>query len=435
MFAPDSLRRLSTRPTALAAVLVASAVALQLARQAAVSAWDTVWAEDGAVFLRDALGGHPVTTIVEPYGGYIHLPARLAATVAAGLPLDLASIVFSLAWALVVALLAAFVFFASGEVLRSTALRLALSALVALVPAAGSELVGNATNIHFYLLYSGFWAFVWRADTTPALVARSAVVGATALGDPLTLIFAPLALWNVLTRRGARDLVVPAVFVAGLVVQFAAIAVSGEPPERLTRFHAGDILPLFALRVTGSVLVGDRFLDELWFALGRGFSYGALVVVAAALIFGARGCGRATRIFVATSSAYAVILFAAFLAGRGTAGMRPGTDEATWHLAGARFTYAPILFLSAALLAIVDCRAAHLRETRQRVLEAAAVVAVVGLIAANFALTSERSLGPSWRSEVDEGRQRCEGGLERVRIPVAPAPFGFEVEIRCPDLR
>ena len=435
MVLPDSLRRFATRPTALAAVLVAAAFGLQLARQGAVSAWDTVWAEDGAVFLRDALGGHPLTTIVEPYGGYIHLPARLAASVAAGLPLDGASLVFSFAWALVVALLAAFVFFASESVLRSTALRLALAALVALVPAAGSELLGNATNIHFYLLYSGFWAFVWRADTTPALVARSAVVGATALGDPLTLIFAPLALWNVLTRRGPRDLVVPVVFVGGLVVQFAAIAVSGEPPERLTRFDAGDILPLFALRVTGSLLVGDRFLDELWFALGRGFSYGALVVVGTALLLGVRGCARTTRIFVATSSAYAVVLFVAFLAGRGTAGMRPGTDEATWHLAGARFTYAPILFLSAALLAIVDCRAARLRASRRRLLEAAAVAVVAGSIAANFALTSERSLGPSWRSELSDGRQRCEDGRERVRIPVAPAPFGFNLEIRCRDLR
>jgi hypothetical protein len=340
----------------------------------------------------------------------------------------------SAAWALVVALLSAFVFAASGQILRSRALRVALAALTALLPAAGSELLGNTATLHFYFVYACFWAFVWRNTTTPALTARATVVAVTALSDPLTLVFAPLALWNAVSRRGRRELVVPASLLAGLAVQLGATTLAGESPERLTRFDATDLPLLFALRVTGSLLIGDRFLDDAWLSLGRVFAYGALLAVAAALLAGAVGSGRATRLFVAVAAGYAVVLFGVFLVGRGTAGMGPGMDEASWHLAGARFTYAPILFLAAALLALVDSHVSHAGRRAGRLTLGATVAIVAVLVAANFDLTSERSLGPAWQPELEAARERCDAGADDARIPVAPEPFGF-VQAACRDLR
>ena len=423
------------RPAALASALVALLAGLLLARQAVVSAWDTIWAEDGFAFLGDAVSGNALVAVVEPHGGYIHLVPRAAAAVAAVVPLDLAAVVFSVVWALVVALLAAFVYAASGEILRSRALRLALAALTALLPAAGSELLGNTANLHFYLVYACFWAFVWRSTTTPALTARVTVVAVTALSDPLALLFAPLALWNAVSRRGRRELVVPASLLVGVAVQLGATALAGESPERLTRFDATDLPLLFALRVTGSLLVGDRFLDDAWLALGRVFAYGALLAVGAALMTGAVRSGRATRVFVGVAAGYAVVLFGVFLAGRGTAGMRPGMEEASWHLAGARFTYAPILLLAAALLAIVDRHVSHANRPARRLALRATIAIVVVLIAANFDLTSERSLGPAWQPELRAARERCQAGADEARIRVAPEPFGFVLEASCRDLR
>lgn len=423
------------RACALASALVAVLAGLLLARQAVVSAWDTIWAEDGFAFLSDALSGDGLGAVVQPHGGYIHPLPRAAAAVAVVLPLELAPVVLSAAWALIVALLAAFVYAASDEILRSRALRAALAALTALLPAAGSELLGNTANLHFYLVYACFWAFVWRKTTTPALTARAAVVAVTALSDPLTLLFAPLALWNAVSRRGSRELVVPASLLAGLAVQLGATALAGESPERLTRFNGTDLPLLFALRVTGSLLVGDRFLDDTWLSLGRVFAYGALLAVAAALLAGAVKSGRATRLFVAVAAGYAVVLFGVFLAGRGTAGMRPGMDDASWHLAGARFTYAPILLLAAALLALVDRHVSHAGRPTRRLTLGATVAIVAVLVAANFDLTSERSLGPAWQPELEAARERCDAGADDARIPVAPEPFGFVLEAACRDLR
>jgi hypothetical protein len=429
------LRDRHARPAALASALVVLLAALLLVRQAVVAAWDTIWAEDGFAFLGDALSDNPLAAVVEPHGGYIHPLPRAAAAIAAILPLELAPVVFSVVWALVVALLAAFVYAASGEILHSRALRLALATLTALLPAAGSELLGNTANLHFYLVYGCFWAFIWRSTTTPALAARTAVVAITALSDPLTLLFAPLALWNAWSRRGRRELVVPASLVVSLAVQLGTTALAGESPERLTRFDAADLPLLFALRIAGSLLVGDRFLDDAWLSLGRVFAYGALVAVAALLLAGAFRSGRATRLFAGIAAAYAVALFGAFLVGRGSAGMRPGMDEASWHLAGARFTYAPILLLTTALLALLDRHVAYPGRRAGRLALGATVAIVAVLVVANFDLTSERSLGPAWRPELEAARERCDEGAHGARIPVAPEPFGFVLDAACRDLR
>ena len=164
------------------------------------------------------------------------------------------------------------------------------------------------------------------------------------------------------------------------------------------------------------------------------FSYGALALVATLLVVGAARSDRRRRRFVVVCSGYAVLLFSIHLFGLGSAGMRPGYDAATWHLAGARYTLAPILFLMTALLVVVD---GQRERSGSRALVPAVVAAVACLVAANFALTSERSLGPTWSSELKTARARCltADGSRGVDVPVAPKPFGFVVSASCDRIR
>jgi hypothetical protein len=76
-----------SRLVAAAAVtpLVVLATVLQLVRQHAVSAWDTVWAEDGYVFLTEAVNEPILRTIV---GAELVVPAALAV----GLAIQLAAV-------------------------------------------------------------------------------------------------------------------------------------------------------------------------------------------------------------------------------------------------------------------------------------------------------------------------------------------------------
>jgi hypothetical protein len=58
------------------AVLLGAGVLLE--RQAGDPPWHTLWAEDGRVFLPDALA-HPLSSLVTPYAGYLQLVPRLIA--------------------------------------------------------------------------------------------------------------------------------------------------------------------------------------------------------------------------------------------------------------------------------------------------------------------------------------------------------------------
>jgi hypothetical protein len=408
------------------------ATLLQLLREAEISAWDTIWAEDGSIFLADGLNDSLVGKVVEPYGGYVHVLPRIVGAIVAALPLENAAFSFALASFVTVSLVSTFVFFASAQLIESVALRLTLSVLVLLLPAAGSELLGNITNIHFFLLYGCFWALLWRSESNAALASRGAVTAAATLGDPLAAAYLPLALWSAVKRRTRRALVVPVIFTCGLAVQAAAMLATGSGPQRGTRFDAGDIPTLLSLRVAGSLLVGDRFIDDLWFRFGRWFSYIALAIVVSLLAVAVVRVDRRRKAFVVLCASYAVFLFCFYLWGRGSAGMRPGSSAATWHLAGARFTLTPILLLMTALLVLADGEA---KESLGRWVRRFAVVFVAILVAANFSLKSERSLGPRWKPKLAEARSQCKRDPAPVRILVAPAPFGFFVSTTCERIR
>lgn len=389
---------------------------LHLGRQRETPAWQSLWAEDASVFLtdgyRDAWG-----TFFAQNGGYIHVVPRLVGAVARLLPVADAALVFAFAGSVAVALAAAFVYAASGEVLHTRGLRLALAAAVAFLPVAGVELYANVLNLHFYLVFACFWALTWQSTTASAVLARSLVVLAATLSDPVSGLLVPLAIVGPTVRRGRPALIVSGCFALGLAIQVAAMR-GGDSPERNWAFHAWDVPDILALRVGGGLLVGDRFLDDLWLWLGRAFSVSALALflVLVSVLF-AR-CRRRHAVFALVSLMYACVFFVVHLVGRGTGGMDP--DAGSFHLEGARYTLLPFLLLLTALLVLMDGS----RWTWARWARAAAVMWLVGLLAANYAVgPNARSSGPLWRQEVEEASRRCsEGSSTTVHVLAAPAP-------------
>jgi len=422
-----SIFRFRTRAVSTVVFLVAGTV-LHLTRQAGVPAWDTIWAEDGQIFLSGALVDS-LGSFTERYQGYMLFLPRAIASLAAALPLEYAAVVIAVVSSLVVALVALFVYVASSAVFALQFSRVALAIFVVLLPAAGLEVIANAANLHWYLLYASFWALVWRSEAASGLVIRSVVVGLSALTDPLAALFMPLAAVAAYRRRTVRGLVVPTVFVIALVLQ-GLIVLGGEGPQRFARFDPTSLLEIFALRVTGPILVGDRFLDDAWLSLGRIFAYGALVTVVAVLVYGFARFGRATRMFTALSCSYAVAFFVVPLAVRGTGEMDPVPGQFT--LFGSRYVVLPFLFLVTALLLVLED---HTTRTRTR--SAVAVVAFalgVVLVISNYPVTNLRSNGPAWKAELDKADAFCVASdAPTVRIPVPPGG-PWAVTIPCDRL-
>jgi hypothetical protein len=411
-----------------AAVLLAlaAATALHLLRQQGHGAWESLWAEDGSVFVTDAHRDFTGTLFAQN-GGYTHLVPRVIAGVAALFPVERAAAAVAIGGSLVIALLAAFVYVASAEVLRSRAARLGLATVVLLVPIPGDELYANALNLHFYMLFACFWALVWQSETGGALAVRCAVVLASTLSDPLAALLLPLAVVAPAMRRRRRSLAVSGVFVAGLATQLLIMS-AGEMPERNWGFRLGDLPQIFALRVTGGLLVGDHFLGDLWLDYGHAFSYTALAVIAVVLGLLLLRADRPTAAFALMAISYAGLFFCVQLVGRGTGGIATGTGS--FHLHHARYVLLPFLFLVTTLLVLID------RVPRRVWLRGAVAAWLVALIAVNYRIgPNDRSTGPRWQPEVTAARAVCERPNQVARILVAPAPPEvWFARIRCDQL-
>lgn len=401
-------RRLTATAGGLAAL--AAGTLLHLERQRGVPVWNSLWAEDGQVFLSGAVRNFR-GTFFEQNGGYVHVVPRLIAGIVAALPVQDAAAGMAVGAAAAVALIAGFVYVASSEVVRSRTARLGLAAAVLLLPVPGSELLANATNLHFYLLFACFWALLWQSETPFALGSRAAVVVATALSDPLSALFLPLAIVAPAARRSARALVVSGLYLTALVVQLAIIA-GGARPERNWGFRLGALPEIFALRVGGGLLVGDRFLGDVWDGYGRAFAYGALLLVAVVIALLLRRSDRRTIAFALIALGYAGLFFCVQLIGRGTGGMDP--DLHGFRLNAARYILVPFLLVTSVIVVVAERRL----WTRR-----VALVWLAALLAVNYSVTSDRSRGPRWDRELAHARRICATmGKRTTRVLVAPSP-------------
>jgi hypothetical protein len=427
-----------------------------IAAVAALVAWlrlppaarDTLWAEDGRVFVQQRAAAGPFETWVVPYDGYLHVVPRIVADLAwSWLPVGgLASGMTVLA-CLVAGVVAAGVWSCSRALVASTAVRLALAAVTVLVPLAPVEVSGNLANLHWYLLWLTPFLLLHRSrsTTSAALAAVAALlVGLTEIQAVLVVPLVGLARLvrcpPALTRR---DLVPVAVLGAALVVQ---LVVAASTP-RAEAPGAASTVPQVVLGYLSSVVLGTWVpsASVMGGVLDRG---GWLVVVVAALPFvasalvvvraagrstaggaGGAGCGPvgAERLVLASVAAVSSV-------GLWTLDVvvNHGPDTRFWfadpgrvsELGLTRYAVVPSMFLLVVVLCAVD---ALLVSTRRR-LRAAGAVALVALAVVATAWfvgpDTVRADGPRWEGSLGRAEDVCDGGAEVADVSGAPAGWG-----------
>jgi hypothetical protein len=433
--------------------LAVVATALELVRQPGTQSWNSIWQEDGGVFLTDVLGEGFLKSLVEPYNAYLHLIARLCAGVVALFPLEQAALMLSLTAAAVTSAIAVYVYYASASVFHTQWARVLLAVSVVLLPAAGYETNANIANLHWYLIFGCFWVFVAAPRSTAGIVLGAVITALAVLSDPLTGILTPLALWQLWTDRTARGRVVPVVFAVTMAIQLV-LGVVSDPVAPYAQSFWADLPGIYALRVAASFLVGDQFLDDLWRPWGAPFAFAALAVVAAVCAYGFAKARRAGRVFLAVCLALSVLYIVIPLMLRGTENF---LDRAEFNLNGSRYTLLPILFLTTAVLYILDRRDPRVSPETWRSVQIGFTAFAGALILVNFSIGTTRTAGPRWDDALAAARQQCREGryykpgdpyqvgaystkqlpYGDVRIPVAPniQPVSFGVAISCERLR
>ncbi len=362
-------------------------------------AWDSLYVEDGQVFLGQAVSQHSWDSLATSHLGYLNTVARLVTEAATWFPLERAPLVMALLTSVLVALLSLYVLVASAAWIESPVLRVVLALAVALVPVTTRDIAGTVANLHWYLIYASFWAVLCPWRSRGWLAVSTGVVLLAVLSDPLVAVLMPLAVVLAIRAQRRDAWVVPGAFALGLLLQ---LVLRDEGAERIGGVDVAAVPRIFAERVTSSLLAGDRHLFDLFGGrTGSVFAWASLGIVAIAVGVGlARLRGRRAWL-LGGGAALSVAFFLIPVVNRGTDLLVP---DVPWALGASRYMYLPVMFLLTGLIAAVDFPAAR---GRLRALELAVAVAVVAVIVVNYRAPHRTSGEPRWGPAVEQARDAC----------------------------
>ncbi len=424
--------RSRTTRFALGVMALASTTAVLLGRQSGVPAWHSVWAEDGEIFLADALNEPLVPTIFQPYNGYMLLFPRVAAEIVTLAPLTDAAWLIAVIASFAVGSVAVFVFHASSVALSHQASRAALAAGVVLLPSAGFETTANLANLHWYLIFGCFWALLVHRSSPGILAARTVLAFLAPLSNPIAAFLTPLLFLGRSGRPYRLEQLPKLAFLVGLATQLVVVVQApNDSSDGITSpFSPLDLPQIFAVRVAGSFLIGDRFVGLAASNLGVAFELGAILLLGLILGWAVRGLDRARRKIALLALCAAFTSYIVPLATRGTSEIWPAADAP--GLGGSRYFILPILFLLVVLLIGVDARLSAPPSQSRTILVSAAALWLVSLAFLNYSIANPRSPGPNWRTSLAEARQVCRTGPSAfVNVPIAPGgPWSVTIPCR-----
>lgn len=407
--------------------LVAATVAFVsvFTRQVGVPKAQTMWAEDGYVFL----GCHgrrssALNCLGEVYGGYLHVVPRLGAMLAWVAPPDLWAVAVTTVAAAILAwsafLVAAAVEVATGSVLAGVVGGVAL----ALPYQAGHEIAGNLANLHWVLFVAAVVIVVAMWLGRPPNGFDVVAVAGMALSSALAPIVVALAGFGALARRPGALRLAAAAAIGSVVQAGVALTVPRDPPLH-DPVGLADALRAFVDLVLVAGPFGPAALLPGW------------VLTAAAV-------GVVGSLAMARSRRGEALLALAGLVGAALAAYVTAVLVNRWT--GPRYEYVPgVLLIEAAVLGATLVTTAVDRtpgRPSRSWLARVPLLAVVGVVAigaaSSYRLESRTSNGPNYEVEFEQAVGACrEPGLglapDSVQVRISPWPSDrtWTVEVPC----
>lgn len=431
--APADRRRRFGRGEAAALLLglLALAILLQLFRAGPKVALDSIWAEDGPIFLQGGISDGIAATF-HTYAGYLVFVPRVIGEIGALVPIRDAAAAIAISSTIVVALSGLAVWYGSAALIRNPYLRGALVALTILAPVANLESVASGAYVPWYMLFAAFWLLFWQPRTTLGAVLAGVFLLATGLSTPGVWFFAPMAILRAIAARGRRDLIILAGFGLGAMAQIPVIAVNTEP--QVTPLWTSDIWTAYLQRVVDGGAFGERLGGIAWEHWGWTFLVALLACLVVGLLVGLRRGDAGVRwlALIAIPTSIVMFVFSVYQRAVGSAMTWP---EGIHFGDGGRYAIVPALLLVAVALAMID----HAEWGRRTGLGlgwvgVGAVVLLFGGLATSFDVENVASRGePPWGAALDAGGESCAAeDLTDAVIPTSPPGWG--VAVPCDEL-
>jgi hypothetical protein len=416
LFAARSTRAVGARGVLLGVAIVVVGAAVSLLRQPGAGPFDTIWAEDGSIFLTEVVSDGPLSSLTTSYAGYHHLVPRLLALVASAFPASAVAAVLAIEAAVAVALLALLVYHSSAGHLASRSSRVLVSAPVVLIPLAQGDVLNSIANFHWFGLYALFWLLIWRPAGRAGRIVAVGTVFLIAASDILVMVFVPLALWRALRRQagGGREPLGGALGSAlalGLVIHIAGL-VAGTSERELAPSPVQAVSG-WILRAVPAPLVGERWLGgeitARWIALA-----GVAWLVVGAIVLLAYLSPRRPDLPPALAVRPSWTLAIAAAAHSAGLYMLPVVLSG---VATPRYAVAPALLVIVALVALLQPDPLTGRGTAPLV-GLATLLAIVAAV--NLRLDNARGEGPRWSDELERARVECTASGTAPAIPIPP---------------
>jgi hypothetical protein len=372
------------------------------------------------------------------------------------LPPEWYSAYVTLAAAFVAALLALFVYFASGPLLRSPVRQGVLTLALLFWPVLPLEITGTITNIQWALPVACLLAVLLPVERPLAIAVRLPIVVLAPLSSPLCVLFVPIAAWHGLRyfTRGtsARRLILPAAYglasVVQMVVFVTAPQAAGDHPALSVLLP--DIAKLYGTKVATEFLFGANVTKSLWESLGYALVAFSLVVLGAALAWRFWRSSVTSRWFIGCCTlASGAIYFASVFQRSEFINDMLVSKHLPFNFSGMRYELFPAALLLLALLVPVDLERGAIADPtapsrlplaaeigKQRVVLGLAVLWFAVAFVPSYQLSTGRSGGPDWVSGVDSAEQACRVGpspVGAVAVPISPQPIWF-VALPCREL-
>ncbi|HEY8339085.1 MAG TPA: glycosyltransferase family 4 protein, partial [Egibacteraceae bacterium] len=328
----------TARGALLAVLAVAAGAVASLLRQPGVPAVDTLWGEDGTIFLQQALSTSPWTALQTVYAGYLHVLPRLLTEAVAVLPLAAAAPALAAGAATLTAGTAVLVERASAAHLPWRPARVVLAAAVVLLPVAQAEVFNAVANLHWPLIFVAFWMLLWPTERRWEVAVAAAVIALAVLSDPLVLLLAPLAVARFASGRGWRVRLVPVVFAVGAVLQTVALVTNPTPREFPLELDLVKVAAWYVWHVVTKAAFGSWLPEAVPLPVAVLLTLIALALAAGVAVVAVRTRRRRPTALVSTAVIASVVLYAApvVLSGYATP----------------RYSVAPVLLLYTAAAAV-----------------------------------------------------------------------------------
>ncbi|MBK1658781.1 hypothetical protein [Paracraurococcus ruber] len=398
-------------------LLLLPAFALILLRAPVILTQGRFWAEEGTIYLPDALGGW-WDALLAPRMGYYSVWTRLAALAAASLPPEVAPL--ATAWAALLVQLAVI-----WIALRSDAfpgpLGPPLAAAVLLLALPSGEVWLNTVNSHFHFAVGAALLLVTAPGRLPAAF-RLGFLAMAVLTGPVTAFLAPFFAWRALRQPSRLAGAEAAVVGAGALLQGALLLAGMAGGARAAGFDPAALLAALGVKLLALPVLGAGANRAAAVLLGGGTGARLGVVAAlsgiAALLLAAVLPQARARVLLAAGIWLALLSIAGALLADPWMAVPP--------LNAGRYAYAPNALAGLALVAVATAPAALLAG---RILAAAllAVILAQGMLAwpdRTWALS-----GPDWRAEVAAWR------ADPARTSLAIWPAGWTMTLARPAPR